>query len=132
MSSYFNYIDTVALDKKLETGEYPFTEKLFSETNLTSLKVSLNQNQIIETILTIGILSDFYVLLKLYTKEEITTAVKNSLILDKKTANFCSYYFNIPKEEIYASPDLDYSGYKDSFWFTFNLLKKEQERMVRK
>lgn len=111
MSSYFNYIDTASLDKKLETGEYPFSEKVFSQKSLTLLNSTFNRNQIIETILTIGILEDFYVLLKLYTKVEIIAAIKSSVILDKKTANFCHLYFNIPREEIYASPNFDYSDY---------------------
>ncbi len=29
MSSYFKYIDTDLLDKKLETGEFPFSKYLF-------------------------------------------------------------------------------------------------------
>ena len=59
-----------------------------------------------------GLLQDFYILLQLYTTEEITIAVKNSRVLDKKTVNFCSHYFKIPLNDLYASSYLstDYSS----------------------
>jgi hypothetical protein len=123
MSSFFNLIDTISLDRKLETGEYPFSEKVFFKKNLALLNLTFNQNQIIETILTVGILEDFYVLLKLYNKVEITAAIKSSVVLDKKTANFCHLYFNIPKEDICVSQNLDYSNYHLSIYSSFNLFK---------
>lgn len=123
MSAYFKLIDTASLDKKLAMGEYPFSEKVFSQKSLTLLNSTFNQNQIIETILTIGALEDFYVLLKLYTKAEITAVIKSSVILDKKTANFCNLYFNIPKKDIYASANLDYSDYHLSIYHSFNIFK---------
>jgi hypothetical protein len=123
MSHFFKYIDTEGLDKKVEIGEYPFSENLFVEKNLGVLNLLLSKNQIIETALTIGLLQDFYVLLKLYTKQEITTAIKSSKALDKKTANFCHLYFNIPKEDINADTTLDYSNYKESMYYTFNIMK---------
>jgi hypothetical protein len=91
MSAYFKLIDTASLDKKLAMGEYPFSEKVFSQKSLTLLNSTFNQNQIIETILTIGALEDFYVLLKLYTKAEITAVIKSSVILDKKPQTFVIY-----------------------------------------
>jgi hypothetical protein len=50
-----------------------------------------------------GFLKDVYILFKIYTKDELITAIKNSRVLDKKTANFCSLYFDIPLNEINAS-----------------------------
>ena len=69
----------------METGEYPFSEKVFSQKSLTILNLTFNQNQIIETVLTIGVIGDFYVLLKLYTTVEITAAIKSSFVLDKNS-----------------------------------------------
>jgi hypothetical protein len=108
---------------KVKVGEYPFSKSLFSENNFNDLNSILTKNQIIETALTIGLLEDFYVLLKLYTKVEIITALKSSKVLDKKTANFCHLYFNIPKEDINADTTLDYSNYKESMYYTFNIMK---------
>jgi hypothetical protein len=123
MSSYFKNIDTFLLDKKVENGDYPFSEKLFTEKSIASLNLRLSKNQIIETILTIGLLEDFYVLPKLYSNIEIVSAIKSSRVLDKKTANFCHLYFNIPKEDISACAIKDYSNYHLSIYYSFNILK---------
>lgn len=42
MDSIFDLIDTKALDKKLENGEYPFSENLFTHTTISFLNNSLN------------------------------------------------------------------------------------------
>jgi hypothetical protein len=103
MSIYFKYIDTHSLDKKLESGEFPFSKYLFWDTELDLIDREKNKRAIVERVLTRGFLSDFYTLIKMYSKEEITEAIKKSRVLDKKTANFCSLYFNIPLNEINAS-----------------------------
>jgi hypothetical protein len=103
MSSYFKFIDTLSLDKKLETGEFPFSKYLFWDTPIELIDREKHKKSIIERVLTRGFLEDFYTLIKMYSPEEITDAVKKSRILDKKTANFCSLYFNIPLNEINAS-----------------------------
>ncbi len=103
MSSYFNYIDTASLDKKLETGEFPFSKYLFWDTPIELIDREKHKKSIIERVLTRGFLEDFYTLIKMYSSEEITDAIKKSRVLDKKTANFCSLYFNIPLNEIHAS-----------------------------
>ena len=103
MSFYFKYIDTVSLDKKLETGEFPFSKYLFWDTSIELIDREKNKRPIIERVLTRGFLEDFYTLIKMYSSEEIADAIKKSRVLDKKTANFCSLYFNIPLNEINAS-----------------------------
>lgn len=123
MSAYFNYIDTSSLDKTLASGVFPFSKYLFWDTEIELIDREKNKKSIIERVLTRGFLEDFYTLIKMYSADEIIESIKKSKVLDKKTANFCSQYFNIPKEEIYASLDLDYSNYKGSFWHTFNKLK---------
>ncbi len=103
MSSYFNYIDTASLDKKLESGDFPFSKYLFWDTPIELIDREKHKRSIVERVLTRGFLEDFYTLIKMYSKEEITDAIKRSRVLDKKTANFCSLYFNIPLNEINAS-----------------------------
>ncbi len=103
MSSYFKYIDTDLLDKKLETGEFPFSKYLFWDSEIELIDRKKNKKAIIERVLTRGFLEDFYTLLNMYSLEEISEAIKTSRVLDKKTANFCSRYFNIPLNEINAS-----------------------------
>jgi putative IMPACT (imprinted ancient) family translation regulator len=41
--------------------------------------------------------------LTLYSKEEIRAALKESKELDPKTRHFCSWYFDIPENELQAS-----------------------------
>ena len=103
MSSFFNLIDTEILDRKLEAEVFPFSEKLFWDSEAGYVNTTLHKKHIIERVLTKGFLNDVYILFKIYNKEELITAIKSSRILDKKTANFCSLYFNIPLNEINAS-----------------------------
>lgn len=103
MSSYFNFIDTKALDKKVQTGEFPFSQNLFWDTSIEKIDLKKNQRYIIERVLTRGFLEDFYILLQLYTTSELKEAILKSRELDAKTINFCSNYFNIPKPEMHAS-----------------------------
>ena len=103
MSSFFNLIDTKILDKKLEAEVSPFSKNLFWDSKEGDVNITLHKKHIIERVLTRGFLNDVYILFKIYNKEELITAIKSSRILDKKTANFCSLYFNIPLNEINAS-----------------------------
>jgi hypothetical protein len=103
MTTYFKYLPEIVLEKKIEKGEFPFSQNLFWDTPLGKIDIIKHKNYIIERVLSHGLLKDFYFLLQLYTAEEITKAVKNSNVLDKKTINFCSHYFGIPLNELHAS-----------------------------
>lgn len=103
MNAYFSFIDTSTLDKKVLSGEFPFSQKLFWDTSIEKIDVRKNQRYIIERVITRGFLEDFYILLKLYTTSEIREALRKSRELDPKTINFCSHYFKIPKQEMHAS-----------------------------
>ena len=103
MNTYFNSIDTGLLDQQLNTRQFPFSKYLFWDTPIEMIDISLHKKYIIERVLVKGFLKDFYFLLKMYSNDEIVTAIKNSKALDKKTINFCSYYFNVPLNELYAS-----------------------------
>lgn len=103
MTSYFKYLPESVLTKKVDKGEFPFSQYLFWDTPLEKIDIIKHKNYIIERVLMHGLLKDFYFLLQLYTTEEITIAVKKSNVLDKKTINFCSHYFGIPLNELHAS-----------------------------
>ena len=103
MTSYFKYLPESVLTKKVEQGEFPFSQYLFWDTPLEKIDIIKHKNYIIARVLMRGLLKDFYFLLQLYTTEEITIAVKKSNVLDKKTINFCSHYFGIPLNELHAS-----------------------------
>lgn len=104
MNSYFSFIDTEFLNKKLNTAEFPFSPYLFWDTPIEMIDVKKHKKYIIERVLSKGFLKDFYLLLKIYSNEEIIAAIKTSKSLDKKTVNFCTKYFNVPLNELYASP----------------------------
>jgi hypothetical protein len=103
MSSFFNLIDTNILDRKMKKEAFPFSKYLFWDSEVGDVDVKQHKKHIIERVLTRGSLKDIYILFKLYSNDELITAIKSSRILDKKTANFCSIYFNIPLNEINAS-----------------------------
>ena len=104
MNSYFSFIDTEFLNKKLTTAEFPFSQYLFWDTSIETVDLKKQKKYIIERVLSKGFLSDFYLLLKIYSNEEIIVAIKSSKSLDKKAVNFCSIYFDVPLDELYASP----------------------------
>jgi len=103
MNQYFNFLDTKKLDEKLIGGEFPFSKYLFWDTAIGNIDLQKNKRYIIERVVSRGFLQDFYMLTKLYSKEEIKEALRKSRELDPKTINFCSYYFNIPKSEMHVS-----------------------------
>jgi hypothetical protein len=102
MNSYYNFIDTTSLNKKISNGEFPFSQNLFWDAPIETIDLQKHKNFVIERVLTRGFLDDFYVLEKIYSANEIEYLIKKSKTLDAKTRNFCSHYFNIPVSEIYA------------------------------
>ena len=103
MSIYFDFLDKKKLDEKVKSGNFPFNQNLFWDSDLNSIDIKKNQRFIIERVLTRGFTEDFYMLLKIYTTEEIKNALRKSKELDPKTAHFCSVFFNIPKTEMNVS-----------------------------
>ncbi|MCZ2298231.1 MAG: hypothetical protein LC134_01990 [Chitinophagales bacterium] len=103
MSVYFNFINTKQLDKQIETSKFPFSQYLFWDAAIEKIDIQKNKRYIIERVLTRGLLQDFYMLLKIYSTEEIKDALKKSKELDSKTVHFCSYYFNLPKSAMHVS-----------------------------
>ncbi|HMO62512.1 MAG TPA: hypothetical protein PKC39_15365 [Ferruginibacter sp.] len=103
MYNYFNHINTAHLDEKLNTEKFPFSRNLFWDAEPGKVDLKTNSRYVIERVLLRGSLEDFYMLLRLYSREEISAAVLRSRELDPKTADFCSYYFHIPKSALHVS-----------------------------
>lgn len=87
----------------MSSGDFPFSQYLFWDTPVEGIDLKINKRYMIERILTRGFLEDFYLLTKLYSNEEIISALKKSKEPDPKTVNFCSHYFNISKSEMHVS-----------------------------
>ncbi len=102
MNSYFNFIDMLALDQKINSGKFPFSQHLFWDASLETIDLQKHKNFVIERVLTRGFLDDFYMLQKIYSSNDVKDLLRKSKVLDAKTRNFCSTYFNIPVTEIYA------------------------------
>lgn len=103
MHNYFNRIDTASLDLMLKEKQFPFSKYLFWDASIESIDILQNSLYVIERVLTRGKLEDFYLLLKMYSDNQIKSALKKSKVLDPKTANFCSQYFHLPKSEMNVS-----------------------------
>ncbi|MEO8085348.1 MAG: hypothetical protein ABI763_00935 [Bacteroidota bacterium] len=103
MSYYFKFIDIEKIDRKIASSPFPFSSNLFWDATAEDIDLKKNQRYVIERVLTRGFTEDFYMLLKIYSNEEIKTSLRKSKELDAKTANFCSYYFNLPINEIHVS-----------------------------
>lgn len=103
MSFFFKYLPESVLTKKNDTNVIPFSQNLFWDTPIEKVDSVKHKNYIIERVLSHGLLSDFYFLLQMYTREEIKEVVLKSKILDRKTINFCSIYFKIPLNEFHAT-----------------------------
>jgi hypothetical protein len=83
--------------------KFPFPRNLFWDTEIKNINLKKHKQYVIERVLTRGGEADIKKLLALYTKTQISFAVRNSSVLDPKARNFCSTYFNIPTEEMYVS-----------------------------
>ena len=83
--------------------EFPFSNYLFWDVDIADVDLEKHKRYVIERVLTRGRMQDFQKLLKLYSKDEISVELKKSKELDPKTRHFCSWYFNIPQVELYAS-----------------------------
>jgi hypothetical protein len=75
-----------------------FSKTLFWDTNCNALNPKKSKFYIIERVVTRGNYSDWKTMLSLYPKEEIKLDLTKIKSLDLKTLNFCSLYFDLPKE----------------------------------
>lgn len=103
-SVFFKYIDKEKVQQKLASGEFPFSKYLFWDTSIENIDVKKHKEYIVERVVLRGKIEDFYLLLQLYTIDEIKASLILSRELDPKTAHFCCTIFNIPKSQLYVSP----------------------------
>jgi hypothetical protein len=83
--------------------KFPFPRHLLWGTNINSINLKKHKRYVIERVIVRGSPEDFKKLLTIYTKKEISFALRMSVELDPKSRTFCSKYFNIPIEEMYVS-----------------------------
>ena len=83
-----------------------FSRTLFWDTDITALHLQKSKFYIIERVVTRGDYSDWKKMLSLYSIYDIKSNIKKIKFLDPKTLNFCSLYFDLPKEafECYMKP----------------------------
>lgn len=83
-----------------------FSKTLFWDTDVAVLRPDKSKFYIIERIVTRGNYSDWKKMLSIYSSEEIKSNITKIKSLDPKTLNFCSLYFDLPKEafECYMKP----------------------------
>jgi hypothetical protein len=72
---------------------------LFWEYNINMLDPSIDRNLILERVFSRGTENDEKEVLKFYGKNLIKNTIPDIKYLDKKTLNYLSIVFNIPKEE---------------------------------
>ncbi|MEJ0103326.1 MAG: hypothetical protein WDO19_12525 [Bacteroidota bacterium] len=77
-------------------------KSLFWDVNPEKLDWEKNKQFIIERVFVRGGMKPVVEIFRKYSLQEIINAVKKSRDLDPVTHNFCSNYFNIPKEQMYA------------------------------
>jgi hypothetical protein len=82
---------------------FHFSQQLFWDHDLADIDLKRNRGYVIERVLTRGLLTDFKVLLQIYTHEELIQGISKAKELDAKTAHFCNWYFNIPLTNLHVS-----------------------------
>ena len=75
------------------------SKTLFWDTDISQIDYQKNARHIIERVLMCGLLSDWFEIKRYYGVERIKSEIVKIRYLDKLTLNFCSKYFNIPKEQ---------------------------------
>ncbi|ALO15591.1 hypothetical protein L21SP5_01952 [Salinivirga cyanobacteriivorans] len=76
-----------------------FSPHLFWDVDAEKLDMLENKRIIIERVFTMGDLKDLKLLFLFYSKADIIQELKNAGSLDKKTLNFASFFFNLPKSD---------------------------------
>jgi len=75
------------------------SKTLFWDTDINTIDYEKNTRHIIERVLQRGMLSDWFEIKKYYGLERIKKEILQIRYLDNITLNFCSKYFQIPKEK---------------------------------
>jgi len=78
----------------------PLRKELFWDVNFQKLDINTHKRLIIERVLSLGNLQEFFFLLSTYDRNTIRQVVKQAGNLDAKTISFAASYFGINKSEI--------------------------------
>lgn len=73
---------------------------IFWDTDINKLDVMKYKKYTIERILQYGRMEHINWMMQNFSDDEIIDAVKNSLIIDRKTANYWALFYKINKDEI--------------------------------
>lgn len=76
-----------------------FSKELFWDVDPDSIDFDQHARYVIERVVTRGRMADFIQLKQMYPRNRIVHELKRCRSLDPKTANFCSAYYGIKKEE---------------------------------
>ncbi len=79
--------------------KFELDKSLFWDVDVESADLTKNARHIINRILLRGDIKDWEQLKMFYGIEKIKEEVQKMRFLDKRTLNFCSFYFNIPKND---------------------------------
>lgn len=79
--------------------ENKLNKELFWDINYKQIDFEKNKEFLVSRVLELGDLKDFTFLKKKYGFEQIKKIAKRVKYLDKKSLNFWSFYFKIPKEK---------------------------------
>jgi len=80
-------------------GYMKLTKTLFWDTDYSKLDFENNARKIIERVISMGNLSDWYQIQKYYGSDRIKKEVTQIRYLDVVSLNFCCHYFNLKKED---------------------------------
>jgi hypothetical protein len=75
------------------------TKALFWDVDPQSIDPEKHAAYIIERVITLGAMNDFTIIKENYGKTKIKKVVKNLRYLNDIDLNFCSVYFDIPKNQ---------------------------------
>lgn len=78
----------------------PLRKELFWDVNFQKLDVNTHKRLIIERVLLLGNLKEFFFLLSVYDHNTIKQVIRQAGNLDNKTIDFAAGYFGINKSEI--------------------------------
>lgn len=91
---------TAANQKEESFAELITHDYLFWDVDIKNIDPVRHRQFIIERTLRYGFPEDIRLLMAYYNNSSIIETIRNSLNIDRKTANFWAIHFGIPREEI--------------------------------
>lgn len=86
--------------KPLTQKEKKLLKPIFWDTDINTLDITRFNKYTIERILQYGRMEHINWMMQNFSDEEIIDAVKNSLIIDRKTANYWALFYKINQNDI--------------------------------